>query len=45
MSENLLTVLAVVIGFPLSLTIVLFAIIVFTSLGDFLFGSRGKPQQ
>ncbi|MFZ9738733.1 MAG: hypothetical protein ACO3EZ_12055 [Prochlorotrichaceae cyanobacterium] len=44
MSENLLTVLAVVIGFPLSLTIVLFVIIAFTSLGDFLFGPKGNSQ-
>jgi hypothetical protein len=44
MNETFLNILAVVVGFPLALTIVLLAIVAFSSLGDFLFGgSNNQP--
>lgn len=43
MNETWLNILAVVVGFPLSLTIVLLAIVAFSSLGDFLFGRPKNP--
>jgi hypothetical protein len=40
MSESVWTALAVLLGFPISLTIVLLIIIAFSSLGEFLFSNR-----
>ena len=43
MSENFLTLVAVIIGFPLSLAIVLMVIILVTSLGGLILKGKRDP--
>ena len=45
MSESVLTAIAVLMGFPISLTIVLCIILAFSSLGELLFGHTANLER